>query len=148
LKDISYLFLDCDDLLVRSKLTNANTEQIRTIIGNHRIVFIDEAQRVEEIGLSLKIITDQFKGVQLIVSGSSSFELSGKINEPLTGRKWEYEMFPITWKEFEDHYGYIASEQQIENRLIYGLYPDVLNHPGDEKEVLKNIVNSYLLKIY
>lgn len=146
LKKIPYLFLDCDDPLVRNRLTLPNTEQLRSIIGKHKTVFIDEAQRVEEIGITLKIITDQFKNVQLIVSGSSSFDLAGKINEPLTGRKWEYEMFPITWQEFENHNGYLVSEQQLENRLLYGFYPDVLNHPGEEKEVLKNIVSSYLFK--
>ncbi len=146
LKDIPYLFLDCDDPTVKSKLSSPNTEQLRSIIGNHETVFIDEAQRVDEIGLTLKIITDQFKAVQLIVSGSSSFDLSGKINEPLTGRKWEYEMFPITWEEFESHNGYIKSEQQLESRLLFGFYPDVLNNIGEEKEVLKNIVNSYLYK--
>lgn len=146
LKKIPHLFLDCDDPLIRSMLTLPNTEQLRSIIGKHKTIFIDEAQRVEEIGITLKIITDQFKTVQLIVSGSSSFDLSGKLNEPLTGRKWEYEMFPITWEEFENHNGYLKSEQQLESRLLYGFYPDVLNSQGEEKEVLKNIVNSYLYK--
>src|SRR5690606_11124644 len=66
--------------------------------------------------------------------------------EPLTGRKWEYELFPISWEEFEDHAGYLKAEHQLENRLIYGFYPDVLNNPGDEKEILKNLVNSYLYR--
>jgi len=146
LKTIPHLFLDCDDPLIRNRLTLPNTEQLRSIIGKHKTIFIDEAQRVEEIGITLKIITDQFKEIQLIVSGSSSFDLAGKINEPLTGRKWEYEMFPISWQEFENHHGYLVSEQLLENRLLFGFYPDVLNHPGEEKEVLKNIVNSYLFK--
>lgn len=141
-----HLFLDADDPVVRSILNTPNTDQIRNVIGSHKIVFIDEAQRIPGIGLTLKIITDQFKDVQLLVSGSSSFELSKEINEPLTGRKWEYELFPISWEEFENKVGYLAAEQQVENRLLYGFYPDVLNHPGEEKEILKQLVNSYLYK--
>jgi len=146
LKNKDYLFLDGDDATIRSLLTNPNTEEIKRIIGKHHIIFIDEAQRIENIGLTLKIITDQFKQVQLLVSGSSAFDLNNSINEPLTGRKWEYQLFPISWKEFEDNKGYVKSIQQLEMRLIYGMYPDVINNMGDEVEVLKNLVNSYLYK--
>jgi len=141
-----YLLLDGDDPKTRTILAEPNTEEIRAIIGKHSYVFIDEAQRIEGIGLTMKIITDRFKKVQLFVSGSSSFELSNKINEPLTGRKWEYQLFPISWEEFENHHGYLYAEQNLENRLQYGLYPDVLNHTGDEISVLRNLVNSYLYK--
>ena len=146
LENTPHLFLDGDDPTVRSLLNNPNTEQIRSIVGNHKVIFIDEAQRISGIGLTLKIITDQFKAVQLFVSGSSSFDLSNELNEPLTGRKWEYELFPISWEEYEQKHGYIVSEQQIENRLLYGFYPDVLNNPGEEKEILKQLVTSYLYR--
>lgn len=141
-----HLFIDGDDPKVRSILQSPNTEEIRRILGKHQLVFIDEAQRISNIGITMKIINDQFKGVQVIASGSSSFELSNEIKEPLTGRKWEYELFPISWQEFENHHGYLAAEQQLENKLIYGFYPDVLNNPGDEKEILKNLTDSYLYK--
>ncbi|MFC2151803.1 ATP-binding protein [Bacteroidota bacterium] len=146
LKDQKYLFLDADDPTVRTILTKPNTEELRSIIGSNKIIFIDEAQRIQGIGLTLKIITDQFKKVQLFVSGSSSFELSNKLNEPLTGRKWEYELFPISWEEYENHHGVLVSKQQLNNRLLYGFYPDVLNNPGEEKEILKQLVNSYLYR--
>jgi predicted AAA+ superfamily ATPase len=146
LNDSHYLFLDADDPTIRSLLSKPNTEQLKSIIGNNKIIFIDEAQRIPGIGLTLKIITDQFKHVQLLVSGSSSFDLSNKLNEPLTGRKWEYELFSITWEEYEKYHGFIVSEQQIENRLLYGFYPDVLNNPGEEKDILKQLVNSYLYR--
>lgn len=146
LKDQNYLFLDADDPTVREILTEPNTEQLRSIIGNHKIIFIDEAQRIKGIGLTLKIITDQFNKVQLYVSGSSSFELSNKLNEPLTGRKWEYQLLPISWEEYENNHGFLVSEQQLNNRLLYGFYPDVLNKPGKEKEILKQLVNSYLYR--
>ena len=142
----AHLFLDADDPTVRNLLANVNTEQLKSIIGNNKIVFIDEAQRIENIGLTLKIITDQFKDVQLLVSGSSAFELNNKINEPLTGRKWEYQLFPISWKEFEDNIGFVKAAQQLEMRLIYGTYPDVINNTGEAFEVLKQLANSYLYK--
>lgn len=141
-----YLFLDADDPVTRRLLSNSTTEQIRSLIGDHDIVFLDEAQRIDGVGLTLKIITDHFRDVQLFVSGSSSFDLGNKLNEPLTGRKWEYELFPVSWEEFEDKEGFLKAEQQLENRLLYGMYPDVLNHPGNEKEVLKNLVSSYLYR--
>ncbi len=146
LKDKEYLFLDADDPATRRILTNPTTEQIRSFIGNYKYIFLDEAQRIEGIGLTLKIITDQFKDVQLFVSGSSSFDLGNELNEPLTGRKWEYELFPISWEEYEKKIGFIKSEQQLENRLLYGLYPEVLNNQGQERETLKNLVSSYLYR--
>ncbi len=141
-----YLFLDADDPTVRQLLSSPNTEQIKTFLEDYNTVFIDEAQRIDGIGLTLKIITDQFKNVQLFVSGSSSFDLGNKLNEPLTGRKWEYELFPISWEEFEKKEGFIKAEQQIENRLLYGFYPEVLNNKGKEREILKNLVSSYLYR--
>ena len=116
------------------------------MIGDKAVVFIDEGQRIKGIGLTLKIIVDQFKDVQLWVSGSSSFSLFDELNEPLTGRKWEYELFPISWEEYEGHVGYLKAEQQLETRLLYGMYPDVINNPGEEKEILQNLVSSYLYR--
>ena len=141
-----YQFFDGDDPRIRHILNTPNTEEIRRLIGNKKVVFIDEGQRINGIGLTLKIITDQFKDVQLWVSGSSSFSLFDELNEPLTGRKWEYELFPISWEEYENHVGYLKADLQLENRLLYGLYPDVLNNSGDEIEVLQNLVNSYLYR--
>ncbi|MBI1305303.1 MAG: AAA family ATPase [Bacteroidetes bacterium] len=146
LKSKEHLLLNGDDPTTRSLLSNPNTEQIRAILGKYKYVFIDEAQRIEGIGLTMKIITDQFKDVQLFASGSSSFDLSSKINEPLTGRKWEYQLFPVSWEEYESHHGYLYAEQNLENRLLYGFYPDVLNNVGDEVGILKNLVSSYLYK--
>lgn len=146
LQEKEYMFFDADDPTIRQLLSNPNTEQIKTFLGDYKTAFVDEAQRIEGIGLTLKIITDQFKDVQLFVSGSSSFDLGNKLNEPLTGRKWEYELFPISWEEFEKKEGFIKAEQQIENRLLYGFYPEVLNNQGKEREVLKNLVSSYLYR--
>ena len=141
-----YLFFDGDDPKTRLLLNQPNTEEIKQLIGKYKFVFIDEAQRIEGIGLTMKIITDQFKEVQLFTSSSSSFDLSNRINEPLTGRKWEYQLFPISWAEFENHHGYLHGEKQLETRLLYGFYPDVLNNPGEEISILRNLLNSYLYR--
>lgn len=146
LKGKPYLFFNADDPSVRQMLSNPNTEQIRSFLEDYKIVFIDEAQRIEGIGLTLKIITDHFKDVQLFVSGSSSFDLGNKLNESLTGRKWEYELFPVSWEEFEKKEGFVQAEQQVENRILYGFYPEVLNNKGEEKEILKNLTSSYLYR--
>lgn len=146
LKNKDHLFLDGDDSTVRSLLIDPNTEELKSIVGNNTIVFIDEAQRIENIGLTLKIITDQFKHVQVLVSGSSAFELNNQTSEPLTGRKWEYKLYPISWQELENDIGYVKSEQQLQLRILYGMYPDVINNIGDEVEVLKELTNSYLYK--
>jgi uncharacterized protein len=139
-------FFDGDDPTVRRLLDDPNTEQIRQLIGEAEIVFLDEAQRLQNIGLTAKIITDQFKDKQLILSGSSAFDLNSSIQEPLTGRKWSFNLFPVSWKEWQDHVGYLKSEQDLENRLIYGFYPDVLNHSVGADEVLDELVESYLYK--
>ncbi len=141
-----YLFLDGDDPITRNMLTNPSTEEIRSIIGKYKYIFLDEAQRIENIGVSLKIIIDQFPNTQLLVSGSSSFDLRNSLNEPLTGRKWEYELYPISWQEFEAKVGLLKSEQSLENRLLFGFYPDVINNPGDEIEILRELINSYLYR--
>ncbi len=140
------LLIDCDDPVTRSGLESANTEELKRMIGNHKTVFIDEAQRVRNIGLALKIIADKIKNVQLLVSGSFSLDLTSEINEPLTGRKWEYMFYPISWSEHYRHFGHIRSRQLLETRLIYGMYPDVINNPGEEREILRQLTGSYLYK--
>lgn len=146
LKNKDFLFLNGDDPTVRQILNSPNTKELQNIISEKEYVFIDEAQRTENIGLTSKIITDQFPTVQLLLSSSSAFDLNNQINEPLTGRKWEYELFPISWAEMEKTVGYLEAKQQLNLRLIYGMYPEVLTSIGSEKEVLKELVSSYLYK--
>jgi uncharacterized protein len=140
------LLLNGDDPVVASSMNRPNTLQLKQIIGNKRLVLVDEAQRIPEIGLTAKLVVDEFPSVQLIITGSSAYELSQVAHEPLTGRKWSYYLWPISWQEWENHIGYISAEQDIENRLVYGLYPDVLNNPNESKEVLRELTDSYLYK--
>lgn len=146
LEGTPFLFLDGDDSVVVETLSNANTETLKNIIGDYKYVFIDEVQRIPNIGLKLKIIVDQIKDVQVIVSGSSAFDINHVTQEPLTGRKFEYHLYPVSWNEFEKNVGYIKAQQQLELRLLYGMYPDVINNLGNEYEILKNLVSSYLYK--
>lgn len=141
-----YLFLNGDDPAVRNMLEGASTTKLQTIIGKHRIVFIDEAQRIADIGITLKLITDQFKNVQLLVSGSSALEINNNTQESLTGRKFEYHLYPISWQELEENLGYVETSNQLEERLVYGMYPDVINNRSNAYEVLKQLASSYLYK--
>lgn len=145
-QDHKALQLNCDEPEVRNMLSNINTAELRLLIADNRIVVIDEAQRVENIGMTLKLITDNFPEVQLLVTGSSSFELQDKLNEPLTGRKYEYHLYPISTAELMASNGLLGVKQTLEQRLVYGSYPDILNHADDAKELLMNLAGSYLYK--
>lgn len=140
------LWLYGDDFDTQKRFANPNREALRLIIGDAKLLVIDEAQRIENIGLVIKIIIDQLKDVKVVATGSSSFELANKVNEPLTGRKWEYKVFPFSFKEMVDHHGYITEERLLEQRLIYGYYPEVVNNIGRERETLKQLANDYLYK--
>lgn len=137
---------NCDEPDVRQKLTEPTSTQLGAETANADIIFIDEAQRVQNIGITLKLLTDNFPDKQIVVTGSSALELSNSINEPLTGRKYEYVMFPISAEELIDNHGAQVERRLLERRIIYGSYPEVITNEGDEKEILTNIVGSYLYK--
>ncbi len=143
-KDI--LFLNGDDADVRQMFSDLNSTKLIPVIGKSKIVVLDEAQRIPETGLALKIIHDNFKDVQLIATGSSSFELADKINEPLTGRKYDFMLYPFSFGEMADHHGFLTEKRLLEHRLIYGYYPDIALHIGQEVKLLKSLASSYLYK--
>ena len=145
-KSTEIIWLNGDEPDIQSIFENISSKRLEAIIGNKKMIIIDEAQRIPEIGLKLKLITDQLINVQLIATGSSAFELSNKLNEPLTGRKWEFKMYPISFQEMVNHHGLLNEIRLLPHRLIYGFYPDVVNHPGNEKEILKQLSDSYLYK--
>lgn len=138
------LMLDCDDPETRNMVENANLSELRLLVGNNKVVVVDEAQRVKGIGLTLKMLCDHFPDVQVLATGSSSFLLQGQLNEPLTGRKYEYHLFPLSTQELYGDGGLLRVRQTLETRLVYGSYPDVLNHAGNIREVLMNLSGSYL----
>ena len=140
------LSLNCDEPEVKELLDGINTPELKMLIGSHRIVMIDEAQRVKGVGMTLKRITDNFPDIQLMVTGSSSLELQDRVNEPLTGRKYEYRLYPISTQELLGDGGLLAVKQSLEARLVYGSYPDIINHTDEAKELIMNIAGSYLYK--
>ena len=140
------LTLNCDEPEVKETLAKANLRELQLLVGQNKIVVIDEAQRVPGIGITLKIITDNFPDVQLMVTGSSSLELQSKLQEPLTGRKFEYHLFPLSTGELMASQGFMAVKQTLEARLIYGSYPDIVTNAADAKELLVNLSDSYLYK--
>ncbi|MGM9784812.1 MAG: ATP-binding protein [Candidatus Cryptobacteroides sp.] len=144
--DDSVLWLNGDDDDVRELFRSISSTRLKAIVGNRKTVVIDEAQRIEDIGLRLKLITDQMPGVQVIATGSSSFELSSKVNEPLTGRKRELKLFPLSFKEMVSHTSFLEERRMIPHRLIYGYYPEVVCSPSNEKVVLKELTDSYLYR--
>ena len=140
------LWMSGDEPDVRGAFENITSTRLKAIIGNHRVVVIDEAQRIENIGIKLKLITDQMPEVQLLATGSSSFDLANKINEPLTGRKWEYTLFPLSFTELVNDTSLLEEKRMVPHRMVYGSYPDVVTHPGREVAVLRELTQSYLYK--
>jgi len=140
------LILNGDDSDVRLQLGDASSTYLKQLIGNKTRLIFDEAQRIENIGLLLKILHDQLPNIKVLATGSSAFELANQINEPLTGRKWEYKLYPISINEMIQHHSLIEESRLLQHRLIYGWYPDVINNPGNEKEILAQLSDSYLYK--
>lgn len=140
------VYYNCDELEVRDIFSSQNSSMFRSIIGTKKLILLDEAQRIDNAGLNIQIIVDTFPEIQVIASGSSAFELSDKLNEPLTGRKWEYHLHPLSFEELSRHYDTLEEIKHRNLRLIYGAYPEVVMHPGTEQEVLANLSTSYLYK--
>ncbi|EKE14322.1 MAG: hypothetical protein ACD_12C00570G0003 [uncultured bacterium] len=129
-------------------LTSRELSKLTLLVTGYDAIFIDEAQRIPEIGLSLKILLDNFPKLKIIVTGSSSLDLASKISEPLTGRIYSYKLFPISQKELRDSNTPYEMETQIEERLIYGSYPEVfsLKSSAEKSKYLENLTNNYLYK--
>ena len=140
------MWLNGDELDVQALFEGVSATRLKAMFGRKKIIIIDEAQRIPDIGLRLKLVTDQIKDVQLIATGSSAFELATKTGEPLTGRKWEYKMYPLSFGEMVDEHGLLDEKRMIPHRLIFGYYPEVVMRPGEEREILRLLSDSYLYK--
>lgn len=145
-KDAKALFLNGDDPQTRLQLANANFSFLQNLVAGYEVVVIDEAQRIQNIGLAVKMLIDSKLGIQFILTGSSSLELGNEINEPLTGRKWEHQLFPISWNELKNHYGFANAFSRLEEFLIYGLYPEVVTSGDKKQKILLQLSGSYLYK--
>lgn len=150
LKDVkeNYIFWNGEDFAVHEILKRRSVKNYKNIIGNASLIVIDEAQRIPEVGLILKLIVDSFENLKVIVTGSSSFDITNLTGEPLTGRKYEIRLFPVSENEF-----YLTENPQerfdsLKQRLVYGNMPEIINYTDEKEkaEYLKDLVNSYLLK--
>jgi uncharacterized protein len=140
------IWLNCDEADVRELLTNTTSGRLKAYFGSNKIVVIDEAQQIPNVGLTLKLITDEIKNVQLIATGSSAFELANAVNEPLTGRKYEFYLFPISFHEMVNNTDLLTEKRLLEHRLVFGYYPEIVTDSGNETELLKILAGSYLYK--
>lgn len=143
-KDV--MWLTGDDLDVQELFSQMTSSRLKALLGSCKTLVIDEAQRIPDIGLRMKLVTDLIKDVQVVITGSSSFELSSKVNEPLTGRKREFRMFPVSFAEMVRHTNLLEESRMIPHRLIYGYYPEVVSNPGQERTILKELSESFLYK--
>ncbi len=135
-----------DEADVRSFLEKPTSNRLKSLIGKNKTLVIDEAQRIENIGLCIKLITDNIKDVKVIATGSSAFELANKINEPLTGRKWEYHLYPLSFGEMVKHASLLEEKRLLQHRLVFGYYPEVVTNSANDQALLKQLANSYLYK--
>lgn len=135
-----------DETADREILADASSDKVRQLIGNKRIIFIDEAQKIPAIGMIAKRIYDKLKDVQVIITGSSSEDLAEKTEEPLTGRKFEYVMLPLSFSELAKQTSPVDECRNLEQRMVFGAYPDIITHAGDETERIRQIGKGYLYK--
>ncbi len=150
LKDVKedYLFLNGEVSGVQKWLSSRDPEIYRQYIGSNRLLVIDEAQKIDSIGANLKIIVDEIEGIKVLATGSSSFELANQVGEPLVGRKWQFTLYPFSQLELNAKENRFETDSNLESRLIYGSYPDVIRSVANEdrKDVLNDIVDSYLYR--
>lgn len=143
---LNTLFLNGDEAPVRNMFADFSSDRFRMIAGNNAMIVLDEAQRIPDAGLTIKIIHDNFPEIKLIVTGSSSLELSDRIKEPLTGRKFEYNLHPFSFEELVNHNGFLTEKNLLEDRLIYGSYPEVALSTADKARLIKDLSSDYLYK--
>jgi uncharacterized protein len=140
-------YFDCESMNVRQLLENQEPSSLKRVFGQTKLIVLDEAQRIKNIGILLKLLHDHLPEIQIIATGSSSFDLSNKINEPLTGRGLEFNLYPFSINELSQLYTPNELETQLEKLLIYGSYPEIFNASlEDTKLLLDNLVNKYLYK--
>lgn len=143
-----HLYLNGEDIFVQENLSSQSVIKLKDFIGQAKIVVVDEAHKIPNIGLNLKLIVDNITDVRIIATGSASFELVQKIGEPLTGRKFTLKLFPLSQMELSGIENSYETASNLEKRLIFGSYPEViLSETNDERMLyLKELLNSYLLK--
>ena len=143
-----FLFLNGEDLLTHDLLEKRTIENYKRIMGDIRLLIIDEVQSIPEIGIKLKLMLDSIDGLKVLVTGSSVFDLNQGLGEPLVGRKMTFQLFPLSQLEFSKQETYLETVQKLDDRLIFGSYPELeqLSARNEKIDYLMEQVNSYLLK--
>jgi len=144
----SILKINADELRYIDILSSRDFEKMKLLISGYDVLFIDEAQRIPDIGINLKIIHDNMPKIKMLITGSSSFDLSNKVKEPLTGRTSTYSLFPISLSELRKTHNEFELKSRLEEFLVYGMYPDLFNHDSYKKKekYLRELSDSYLYK--
>ena len=140
------IYLSCDEPDIREALTGKTSTEIKAFLGEKKLVILDEAQRIKNIGLTLKLIADNFPEMQVIATGSSSFELSNEIAEPLTGRKYEYHLHPFSIEELRSVYSELETDRLLERMMIFGMYPKIAFAEDEAANEIKELARSYSYK--
>jgi predicted AAA+ superfamily ATPase len=140
------VWLNGDHADVHDFFSKPTPVSLKKIVSDAEILVIDEAQRIANIGLCIKILVETLPNLQVIATGSSSLELAGSIKESLTGRKREFWLFPISYQELVKHTDFLTETRTLEQRLLFGAYPEVVTSPGKEIEILQELAGSYLYK--
>jgi predicted AAA+ superfamily ATPase len=140
------LWLTGDELETQRLFENPTITRFKAEFAGIKYLIIDEAQRLPNVGLGLKLITDHLKEIQLLVTGSSAFELSNRLNESLMGRTFEYQLFPLSFSEMADFNTLREEKRLLPYRMVYGYYPNVVTQPEDNKKVLQNLAQNFLYK--
>ena len=140
-------YFSCDLISIKSKLETINEQTIKDFFGDNDLILLDEAQTINQIGLLLKIIVDTYPNYQIIATGSSSFELSNQIGEPLVGRNRQFKLYSLSVKEITEKYNMFDVDAKIENILRFGTYPGIIDLPENEKIMdLDTLTSNYLFK--
>lgn len=142
------LMLNGDDINVHDKLSIRSIENYKQILGTCKLLYIDEAQKIPEIGLKLKLMIDEIEGLRIIISGSSSFDIHKNAGEPLTGRKYTFTLYTLSENEYTQIENNINKMDKVRERLVFGNYPELLHLPDrqDKVDYLNEMISSYLLK--
>ncbi len=141
-------FINADELIYREALSSQNRQRLGEVLGDAELLVIDEAQRVPNIGINLKILVDSFPKAIIVATGSASFELANKISEPLTGRSLTFNLYPVSYPEILQTIGAIEARSQLERWLIWGGYPAIVTteNPALREKLLGELVCAYLYR--
>ena len=145
-KQKEFIWLNGDEPDVSLLLDNITSDRLKAIVGEKKILVIDEAQMIPNIGLLIKRMVDNFPEIQIIATGSSAFELADRTKESMVGRKEELLLFPLSFSEMVHHTDFITETRLVANRLAYGYYPEVVSNPGKEEKILKDLAEGFLYK--